>query len=280
MPLKDGRVVDYNPALTKAKEIVAADKAGKLNELLEMGPVSKQEAAARVAQGETPVAVTERTPDGVEVKAAAGTEETAPAQVAALEEAKLPGSAVQVEDPRQVIQAREQGATSEESAPARVPRVLEDKSPEAQAAREQAKANIRAVVGGEEEAPVGKKRSEDERSARAGNNEKALAVVGEFPPGRGDATTIDGRAQGAAQARKDILARVKAMLARAKERGVEIPASIRDNTDAAMNHNEAAVLLAEARAIAGAWPAERRRASSAGSWRPLDVRGAGGGSAG
>ena len=58
---------------------------------------------ARAAQGETPTAVTERTPTGTEVKAAAGTTGTAPDQVASLEAQKTPGNVVGVETPQAVV---------------------------------------------------------------------------------------------------------------------------------------------------------------------------------
>ena len=96
----------YDPKLTNIKEINKLSKAGRENELLGLGPVAKPEAVARVAQGEAPVAITERTPEGTEVKAAAGTEATAPVQVASLEAAKTPGNVVAVETPENVLQMR------------------------------------------------------------------------------------------------------------------------------------------------------------------------------
>lgn len=106
---KDG-VIHYNPAGLKPKDIYAASQAGRLNDILELGPYSKQDVAGRATQGEAPVAVTERQPDGTEVKAAAGTPSTAPDQVAALEASKTPGNTVQVEPPEQVLADRMNGA--------------------------------------------------------------------------------------------------------------------------------------------------------------------------
>ena len=96
----------YDPERIKPKDIYLAIKEDRLNEILELGPVSKTEAMARQEQGEAPVAVTERTPDGAEVKAAAGTEETAPRQVDALEGSKTEGNTVQVEPVEQVLADR------------------------------------------------------------------------------------------------------------------------------------------------------------------------------
>lgn len=100
-----GRFI-YDPKLTSIKEINKLSKLGRENELLGLGPVSKPEAVASAAAGAPPVAVTERTPAGVEVKAAAGTTDTVPPQVASLEAQKTPGNVVAVETPEQVLKAR------------------------------------------------------------------------------------------------------------------------------------------------------------------------------
>ncbi len=96
----------YDPKLVTPAEITKLSKLGRENELLGLGPVSKPAAVADAAVGATPVAVTERTPAGTEVKAAAGTTATLPAQVASLEAQKTPGNAVAVETPAQVVQGR------------------------------------------------------------------------------------------------------------------------------------------------------------------------------
>lgn len=113
-----GGVLDYDaatrtdengrkrPGLGK-KGIELLDRLGRLNLILDLGPVNKAEVVESIAAGNTPVAVTERTPDGIEVKAAAGTDATAEAQLAALEQSKAaPENIVQVESPEQVIAER------------------------------------------------------------------------------------------------------------------------------------------------------------------------------
>jgi DNA-binding ferritin-like protein (Dps family) len=100
----------YDPKLTNPAEIQKLSKVGRENELLGLGPVSKPQAVADAAAGATPVAITERTPAGTEVKAAAGTTATLPEQRAALEAAKTPGNAVAVETPEQVVAARQNAA--------------------------------------------------------------------------------------------------------------------------------------------------------------------------
>jgi hypothetical protein len=102
---KDG-TFHFNPDHTKREDIYAASKAGELNKVLDLGDYSKKDLAPKLAAGETPLAVTERAPDGTEVKAAAGTTSTAPDQVASLEGSKTPGNKVQIETPAQVIQGR------------------------------------------------------------------------------------------------------------------------------------------------------------------------------
>lgn len=107
MPL-DGGVLYWNQTKTGLgpRAIEQLYKRGNLGQLLGLGPITKADVAASAAQGNPPVAVTERTPDGVEVKAAAGTVETAPEQVAALEAEAAPENTVQVEAPQNVIAQR------------------------------------------------------------------------------------------------------------------------------------------------------------------------------
>lgn len=100
-------VFHFNPGQITAKKIAALSAEGRENEILGLGPVSKPEAMARAAAtGEPLVAVVERAPDGTEVKGAIGTAGTAPAQVAALEASKSPGSTVTVENPERGIVQR------------------------------------------------------------------------------------------------------------------------------------------------------------------------------
>lgn len=107
MPL-DGGVLYWNQTKTGLgpRAIEQLYKRGNLGQLLGLGPITKADVAASAAQGNPPVAVTERTPDGVEVKAAAGTVETAPEQMAALEAEAAPENTVQVEAPQNVIAQR------------------------------------------------------------------------------------------------------------------------------------------------------------------------------
>lgn len=147
-------IVDFNTAKTNYGEVQKAIRTGKLNELLDLGPYNQQEVAESAAAGAAPVAVTERTPDGTEVKSATGTEETAPEQMQALEDTKSePENTIVVEDPRRVIEERIVGGR----------RVLEDVSPEG-AAKRKAAEEARAK---QEAARLAKAQAAAEEAARA-----------------------------------------------------------------------------------------------------------------
>lgn len=89
-----------------ARDVTALYKSGRLGSVLGLGEFTKADVAKSAAKGSPEVAVTERTPEGVEVKAAAGTQETAPEQLAALEADKTPGNTVQTESPAKVMADR------------------------------------------------------------------------------------------------------------------------------------------------------------------------------
>ena len=99
-------VIAYDPKRVSASQVLRASMKGRENEFLNLGSVPKDEAIARANAGETPVAVTERTPDGTEVRAAAGTDVTAPGQLAEMAPQKTPGNTMQVETPESVIAGR------------------------------------------------------------------------------------------------------------------------------------------------------------------------------
>jgi len=267
-----GDIYDYDPEQTSPKDLRAKIKDGSVGEFLGYGDTTQEEAVQRAASGETPVAVTERTPDGTEVKAAAGTDRTAPDQTQALEANKAaPENTVQVESPAQVIADRQEAqapAPQEPAAkpsfpggpgdkePPRKPQVLRDVTPEGKKAdATNQKAWNKKIAANKETAPKepkGKNRDKDEKAARTQNNATAEDIInGKHLPTDAEANYFDGRAKGANDARKAILARAQAMVDAAKEKGVEIPATIRDNLDELMNHSPATMLLAEARSLVG-----------------------------
>lgn len=99
----------FNPKAMGVADVAGASAAGRENELLDLGPFSKEDIAGLVAKGEHPLVVVERTPDGTEVRAALGTESTVPQQLEAMEKAKSPGNRVVVEDLFSVLKQREGG---------------------------------------------------------------------------------------------------------------------------------------------------------------------------
>lgn len=102
----DRGVFHFNPELTTAKDIQALSAEGRENEVLGLGKLSKPEVDEHAANGAQRVAITERTPDGTEVKTAVGTDDTAAATAADLERAKTPGNTVQVEPLDTAAQSR------------------------------------------------------------------------------------------------------------------------------------------------------------------------------
>ena len=103
--LQDGRVVQFDRqglgALTPQK-VAAYDRSNRLNELLQYGPVSKDDAVARAMAGEQPAMVTTKR-NGVPVKEAAGSASTVPAQVAAQQATRGPFDRVEVNHPASVF---------------------------------------------------------------------------------------------------------------------------------------------------------------------------------
>ena len=122
--LKDGRVVQYDkqgPSQLTPAKISAKNRDGKLNDILQMGPVNQEEAIQRASAGEQPAAVTTVNSEGTPVKEAVGTAATVPDQVAAHEATKGPGDTVHVENVAEPIQRREEALAQEQAAPAVTP---------------------------------------------------------------------------------------------------------------------------------------------------------------
>lgn len=102
-----GDVVQYNPAEIGEADIRRAQREDRLGALLRLGPVSKNEAVARIGHGETPVAVVERDHRGVELRAAAGTHATADRQLRHMQKTKsAPSSRIGLERPETTLLER------------------------------------------------------------------------------------------------------------------------------------------------------------------------------
>jgi hypothetical protein len=96
----------FNPRAIGPEDILRLSDAGRENQVLGLGPFNKDDIARRVAAGEPPVAIVERTPEGKEVKSAVGTHLTAPQQQAAFEASKTPGNIVSLEPVDSVLSDR------------------------------------------------------------------------------------------------------------------------------------------------------------------------------
>jgi hypothetical protein len=211
-----GRFI-YDPKLVTPSEIIKLSAVGRENELLGLGPVSKPEAVARVSAGEAPTAVTERTPAGDEVKAALGTDQTAPAQVASLEANKTPGNTVQQETPETVVAARGEP----DPMAARTGRILRDlRTPDETAPLDNA--TVRKNLGPEldEEGNVartGKNYTAKEKASRDEQVAKAKKIVDEHAPGADEGDYLRSP-----EHRDRAIARARAMVDAAEKEGVAI----------------------------------------------------------
>lgn len=96
-------VFHFDPGSMAPETIQMLSEIERENILLGLGPYNKTDIAKRVLEGEKPLAVTERTANGVEVKAVVGTGRTAGSQKAALEKQKLDGSKIEIETLDQVL---------------------------------------------------------------------------------------------------------------------------------------------------------------------------------
>lgn len=99
-------IFHFDPELVSKEVIKELSSAARENVLLGLGPYSKADILEYVNAGELLLVVTERTPEGIEVKAAAGTKSTVQSQIVALENTKLLGSVISIEAPGQVLLQR------------------------------------------------------------------------------------------------------------------------------------------------------------------------------
>ncbi len=87
-------VFHYNPAMINETRISYLSHRGMENEFLELGPFNKPEVEDRIKAGERFEVISEYTPDGVEVRTAAGTNKTLPVQKEYFERTKDPGNKI------------------------------------------------------------------------------------------------------------------------------------------------------------------------------------------
>lgn len=227
-----GRFI-FDPKLTNRGEITKLSNLGRENELLGLGPVSKPEAVARVATGETPAAVVERTPTGTEVKAAAGTDATAPAQVASLEANKTPGNVVAVENPADTVIKRMLPAE-----PKRTGRVLPNLT---QTADTVPLSDFNRNKVAEPKEPKGKNYSEAERAKVDEKLAKAQAITDIHAPAEHEQNYMKDP-----EARNAVIRRAQAMVEDADKQGVKIQGQLKKSTkgDAPSDHPSMQILRA------------------------------------
>jgi len=102
----DRGVFHFNPSLISDEEIVRLSNEQRENEILNLGPFNKSDVFARMKLGEGLMVIVELAPNGTEIKAAAGTESTFPAQYAVFEATKSPDSTIQVRTMWDVLSRR------------------------------------------------------------------------------------------------------------------------------------------------------------------------------
>jgi hypothetical protein len=100
-------VFHYNPFVISASDVQKAANSGRENEILGLGPHSKADVETVARQtGEPPMVLTERAPNGAEVKGSLTVPSLARDQGAAIEASKTPGNSVSVEPLGQVLSDR------------------------------------------------------------------------------------------------------------------------------------------------------------------------------
>lgn len=99
-------IYHYNPDVYSPEDIGALVATNTIGQHLRLGDTSKSDVEADVAEGHTPMAIVERTPEGHEVRAAAGTRKTAKDQFNHFVGSKSKGNTVRLEQPADVIRKR------------------------------------------------------------------------------------------------------------------------------------------------------------------------------
>lgn len=98
-------VFHYDPTVVSMEYVVVLSLHLRENLLLGLGPYNKNDIIARVLCGEKPVTIVELL-DGVEVKAAIGTEDTMKEQLEVFESLRLDGSLIVVTQASNILQQR------------------------------------------------------------------------------------------------------------------------------------------------------------------------------
>ena len=105
MHIPDG-LLHYNPQMVSPQQIVHAVRSNRLNDVLGLGPYSKDDIFSRLQQGEQPLAVVIRDHGGHEALSSFGTHATAEHQIAAMRHQVPDGGSIGVEPVENVLRER------------------------------------------------------------------------------------------------------------------------------------------------------------------------------
>ena len=105
MHIPDG-LLHYNPQMVSPQQIVHAVHSNRLNDVLGLGPYSKDDIFSRLQQGEQPLAVVIRDQGGHEALSSFGTHATAEHQIAAMRHQVPDGGSIGVEPVENVLRER------------------------------------------------------------------------------------------------------------------------------------------------------------------------------
>lgn len=101
--ITDRGVFHYNPAKISARQIWLLSQNERENEFLELGPYNKADVFEKIQAGEVFLTIMEVTPEGVEVRAAAGCTSTVAEQLDFFEQTKEPKNTVTCSIPERVL---------------------------------------------------------------------------------------------------------------------------------------------------------------------------------
>lgn len=99
-------VFHYDSARISESTVRGASLMHRENELLGLGPFNKRDILLRMGAGEPLFVLTERSPEGHEIKAVVGVPSTLAVQRSILENSKTPGHMIRVEPADQLLQSR------------------------------------------------------------------------------------------------------------------------------------------------------------------------------
>jgi hypothetical protein len=105
MHIPDG-LLHYNPQMVSPQQIADAVHSNRLNDVLGLGPYSKDDIFSRLQQGEQPLAVVIRDQGGHEALSSFGTHATADHQIAAMKHQVPDGGSIGVEPVENVLRER------------------------------------------------------------------------------------------------------------------------------------------------------------------------------